>query len=230
MSLFKRVGDNIRANLNALLDKAEDPVHLLTQYLRDMEEDMVDAENGVARQLAVAKRFKAQHEDAAAMVKKRESQAMEALEKGREDLARKALEDKKLHLAKSEDYLAQFEKNQQVAENLKSQLRDMKDAYEQLKARKDSLLARIETAKAQKHIQALSVGIIGGAVKNDARRGFERMEEKVLQMESEVQVVEDLKNSGQSLDAELAALSNGDIERELAELKERLKKTTPSSD
>lgn len=230
MSLFKRVGDNIRANLNALLDKAEDPVHLLTQYLRDMEDDMVDAENGVARQLAVTKRFKAQHEDAAAMVKKRESHAMEALEKGREDLARKALEDKKLHQAKAEDYLTQFEKNQQVAENLKSQLREMKDAYEQLRARQDSLVARIETAKAQKQIQALSVGIIGSAVKNDARRGFEKMEEKVLQMEAEVQVAEDLKSSGQSLDAELAALGNGDIERELAELKERVRKNTPSGD
>lgn len=230
MSLFKRVGDNIRANLNALLDKAEDPVHLLNQYLRDMEDDMVDAENGVARQLAVAKRFKAQHEDAAALVEKREGQAMEALEKEREDLARKALEDKKLHQAKAEDYLAQFEKNQQVAENLKSQLREMKDAYEQLRAKKDSLIARLETAKAQKHIQTLSSGIAGGAVKNDARRGFERMEEKVLQMEAEVQVGEDLKGSGKSLDAELAALGNGDIDRELAELKERLKQNKSSHD
>jgi len=61
MGLFKRVSDNIRANLNSLLDKAEDPEKMLDQYLRDMEEDIADAEGAVARQLAVA--CKSQYND-----------------------------------------------------------------------------------------------------------------------------------------------------------------------
>jgi len=85
MGLFKRVSDNIRANLNSLLDKAEDPEKMLDQYLRDMEEDIVDAEAAVARQLAVAWKFKAQWDDALAMVEKREAQAIEALKKDREE-------------------------------------------------------------------------------------------------------------------------------------------------
>ncbi len=97
MSLFKRINDNIRANLNALLDKAEDPAKLLNQYLMDMEDDIVDAESAVARQLVVVHKFKSQHEETSELVAKRETQAMEALQQGREDLARRALEDKLLH-------------------------------------------------------------------------------------------------------------------------------------
>mgnify|MGYP000350873285 CR=1 FL=1 len=95
MGLFKRIGDNIRANINSLLDRAEDPVKMLEQYLRDMEDDIVDAEAAVVKQAAVAKRFETQYREAVAMVEKREAQALQALEQEREDLARRALEDKK---------------------------------------------------------------------------------------------------------------------------------------
>ncbi|HBQ27018.1 MAG TPA: phage shock protein A, partial [Syntrophomonas sp.] len=90
MSLFKRINDNIRANLNALLDKAEDPAKLLNQYLMDMEDDIVDAESAVARQLVVVHKFKSQYEETSELVAKREAQAMEALQQDREDLARRA--------------------------------------------------------------------------------------------------------------------------------------------
>jgi len=218
MGLFKRIGDNIRANLNALLDQAEDPVRMLEQYLRDMEDDIGDAESAVARQLAVVRKFQAQYKEASAMVDKRESQAMEALEKGREDLARKALEDKKLHQARAEDYRAQYEKCSDMAEKLKSQLGEMKDEFERLRAKKDSLVARVRAAKAQKEVH----GLLGGFGKDGARRGFERMEEKVLQAEAEAEVAAGIMAEDRSLDLELSRLGNDDIDRELEELRQRL--------
>lgn len=218
MSLFKRISDNIRANLNSLLDKAEDPEKMLDQYLRDMEDDIADAEGAVAKQMVVVRRLKAQFEDASALVEKREAQAMEALKKGREDLARKALEDKRLHMARAEDYKAQFDNGEAAEERLKAQIREMKDEYQKLRARRDTLVARANAAKAQKEMQ----GALGGFGRDGARRGFERMEEKVLQMEAEAHVAAHLSGGG-SLDDELAALGGADIDRELAELKERLK-------
>jgi phage shock protein A len=220
MGLFKRISDNIRANLNAMLDRAEDPEKMLNQYLRDMEDDIADAEGAVAKQLVVVRKFKAQYEDASAMVDKREAQAVEALEKGREDLARKALEDKKLHHVRAEDCRTQFESSETTAERLKSQLSEMKDEYEKLRAKRDTLVARARSAEAQKGIH----GIVGGLGRDDARRGFDRMEDKVLQMEAEAHVAGELRRTGKNLDDELAALGNADIDRELEELKERLKK------
>lgn len=225
MSLFKRINDNIRANLNALLDKAEDPAKLLNQYLLDMEEDIIDAEGAVARQLVIVHKFKSQYEEAAALVAKRETQALEALQKDREDLARRALEDKALHKAKADDYLIQYENHRATADTLKSQLREMKDEYERLKARRDTLVARAEAAKAQKEIS----GMTGGFSKDNTRKGFDRMEEKVLHLEAEAQVVTESVSTVHDLDKELAALGGSEaVELELAALKEKLKNETSS--
>ena len=219
MSLFKRINDNIRANINALLDKAEDPAKLLNQYLMDMEDDIVDAESAVARQLVAVHKFKSQYEEAAEMVAKREAQAMEALQKDREDLARRALEDKALHKVRADDYKIQYEKSCATGEMLKSQLREMKDEYEQLKAKRDTLIARAEAARAQKEISSLT----GGIGKGKSRHGFERMEEKVMQMEAEAQVASETAGTSQALDKELEALGGSEnIDRELAEMKQKL--------
>lgn len=219
MSLFKRVNDNVRANLNALLDKAEDPVKLLNQYLLDMEDDIADMESAVARQLVVVHKFKAQHEDSSAMAQMRESQALEALREGREDLARRALEDKRRHAQRAEDYQGHWENAQSTADHLKGQLREMKDELERLRARRDTLVARTQAARAQKHMLNVSATF----QKDGARRGFDRMEEKVKTMEAEAQAVSELGEKEPSLDQELASLGQAaDIDRELEQLRKRL--------
>lgn len=220
MGLFKRISDNFKANLNALIDKAEDPVKLLEQYLRDMEDDIADAESAVAKQLAVVRKFQMQYEEAAAMAVKRQEQAVEALQKDREDLAKKALQDKKLHNARAEDYYSQYESSNATAVRLKNQLRQMREEYEKLKAKRDTLVARAQAAKAQKGIQ----GIMNGFAKNDSRRGFDRMEEKVLRMEAEADVAAEMNDRDTDLDEELSALGDEDIDKELAALKESLGK------
>ncbi len=221
MSLFKRIGDNIRANINSMLDKAENPIKMLEQYLRDMEDDIADAEVAVTKQIAVVKRFQKQYEDSQVMADKRETQALQALEQEREDLARRALEDKKLHQAKADDYKEQFEGSRETADKLKTQLREMKDEYEQMKAKKATLVARAEAAKAQKEINKVMTGF----GKDTARKGFERMEEKVNQAEAEAAASIELKSSGQDLDDELTSLgkNNNDVDTELARLKQKLK-------
>lgn len=222
MSLFKRIGDNIRANINALLDKAEDPVKMLEQYLRDMEDDIADAEVAVAKQIAIVKRFEASYKDAQAMADKRETQALQALEQAREDLARKALEDKKIHTSKANDYKAQYEQAREMADTLKRQLQDMKDEFEKMKAKKATLVARAEAAKAQRDINK----VMSGFGKDSARKGFERMEEKVLQTEAEAAAGLELRSKSRSLDDELAELGSGssEIDDKLARLKAKLNK------
>lgn len=218
MGLFRRISDNIRANLNSLLDKAEDPVVMLDQYLRDMEDDIAEAESAVARQLVLVYKFKSRNEEAAALVQKREKQALEALEKGREDLAIRVLEDKRVHTAKSEDYMAQYEESFNTAESLKAQLKEMKDEYDKLRSKRDTLVVRAQSAKARREIHS----IMGGLSKDDARRGFDRMEEKVLQMEAEAEVASELNAKSAELDAELDSLDDNSIEKELSKLKNRL--------
>jgi phage shock protein A len=92
MSIFKRIRDISAAAINDMIDKAEDPVKMLNQYLRDMEDDISDAEISVAKQIAIEKKFKHQYEEAQEMVDKRGEQAVKAMESENEDLARRALQ------------------------------------------------------------------------------------------------------------------------------------------
>jgi phage shock protein A len=218
MSLFKRLRNIAMANINDLLDKAEDPVKMLNQFLRDMEEDIAEAEAAVAKQIAIEKKLKQQVEESSEMVAKRENQALKALEAGNEDLARRALQDKKEHQAKLDDFTSQYENAKANADKLRAQLQEMKDEYGKMKNRKDALVARAEAAKAQKQInQAMS-----GFGQHNAAKGFERMEEKVLKMEAEAEASEDLRAGDRSLDDELESLERDSVDDELAALKARL--------
>jgi phage shock protein A len=218
MSIFKRIRDISSATINDLIDKAEDPVKMLSQYLRDMEKDIADAEVGVAKQISIEKRFKQQYDEAKEMVEKRSEQAVNALEAGNEDLARRALQDKKDHQEKADDYQVQYENAKSNADQLRRQLKEMKDEFIKLKNKKDTLTARAESAKAQKQInQAMS-----GFGKDNGAKGFERMNEKVLQMEAEAEASQDFKKANQSLDDELDAIGKDDVDDELAALKAKM--------
>lgn len=219
MGIFKRLRDLTMASINDLLDKAEDPVKMLNQFMRDMEEDIRDAEAAVAKQIAIEKKFKQQMDEAEDMVKRREEQALKALEQGNEDLARRALQDKKEHQLRFDELKQQHEVAKANADRLRSQLDEMRDEFNKMKTKKELLIARAEAAKAQKHInQAMS-----GFGTDNAAKGFERMTEKVLQLEAEAQASEELRSSNRSLDDELAQLDKNDgVEDELAALKAKL--------
>jgi phage shock protein A len=79
MALFKRLKDVTLANINAILDKAEDPEKMVDQYLRDMEDDLMDVEKAVATAIANKMKFEKKVQDEKEMVEKREQQAVTAL-------------------------------------------------------------------------------------------------------------------------------------------------------
>jgi phage shock protein A len=216
MGVFKRLRDITLASVNDLIDKAEDPVKLTDQYIRDMSEDIQDAEQAVAKQIAIGKRFKQQLDEAEEMVGKRGEQALKAMEQGNEDLARRALEDKKEHQSNVDQLKPQYDIASSNAEKLKEQLTEMKDQFLKMKSKRDMLAARHEAAKAQKNInKAMSSFNADGAA-----AGMDRMTEKVLQMEAEAQAGTELRDSSKGLDNELDALSKtSGVDDEFAALK-----------
>lgn len=219
MGIFKRLRDLTMASINDLLDKAEDPVKMLNQFLRDMEQDILDAETAVAKQIAIEKKFKQQLDEAEDMVNRRGEQAMKALEQGNEDLARKALEDKKEHQARFDQMKAQHEVAKTNADQLRIQLSEMKEEFGQMKNKRDLLVARAEAAKAQKQINQT----MSGFGRDNASKGFDRMNERVLQMEAEAEASKDIRSSSRTLDDELSQLDKtGGVEDELAVLKAQL--------
>lgn len=217
--LFKRMKTVVSSELNSMLDKAEDPVKMLDQFMREMGEDIRDVEAAVAKQIANEKILKRKLDDNKAMINKRQEQAEQALEADKEDLARRALQNKKEYEEQANVLKESWEHALKDTEQLKSKLDEMKSEYHQMKLKKDSLKARAESAKTKTKVNHTMSAIGGDA----SKQGFERMEERVIQYEAEAETSEDLSRESHTLDDEFAELDN-DIEDELAELKKSLGK------
>jgi len=217
---FSRMKTVVSSEWNAMLDKAEDPVKMLEQFMRDMEDDIHEAEQAVAKQIASEKMLKRKANDAEAMVEKRQKQAEEAIEADNEDLARRTLESKQENGKQAEVLLESWEKAKQDTDSMKDKLNEMKKEYTQMKAKKDSLKARAENAKTRTKMNR-TLSSIGS---DRSRQGFERMEEKVLQYEAEAETSEDFSHVSRSLDQEIENLSESPVDKELEDLKKRKNK------
>ncbi|ASS64902.1 MULTISPECIES: PspA/IM30 family protein [unclassified Paenibacillus] len=221
MSLFKRLRDLTLSNVYSLIEKAEDPVKMTDQYIRDMADDLEDAEKAVAAQIALEKRFKKQYEEQEALVQKRNEQAHLAVQNGNVDLARRALEEKKSAEAKRDEFKTAYDSNKASADNLREKLGQMQKQLADLKSKRETLVARANAAKAQVDINRT----MNGFGNDTAMAGLKRMEEKVLQMESQAEASNVLNDKGKSLDEEFEALGKDKaVEDELAALLKQYEK------
>ncbi|MEK5057550.1 phage shock protein A [Paenibacillus sp. FSL H7-0326] len=215
MSFFKRLRDVTMSNLNALIDKAEDPIKLTDQYIRDMQEDLEDAEKAVASQIALEKKFKALYEEQEALVKKREEQAHTAAKAQNIDLARRALEEKKNAEAKLTEYKTSYEQNKAAADNLRSKLEEMRKQLAEMKSKRETLVARYNAAKAQTEINKA----MNDFSSDSATAGLKRMEDKMLQAEALAEASNEMNKKDKSLDEEFENLGKDQaVEDELAAL------------
>jgi phage shock protein A len=217
MGFFDRLSRLLRANLNDLVSKAEDPAKILDQSVADMQSDLIKLRQAVATAIASQKRIQNQAEQAESQSRTWYERAELALRKGEEDLAREALSRRKTYQDTATALGNQLSSQSGQVEALKKSLLALESKIAEAKTKKDMLKARSQAARAQEQLQS-AVGRLGT---NSSMAAFEQMEEKVLQQEARSQAAAEL--AGADLDSQFAALEGGsDVDDELAALKNRL--------
>ena len=154
MGILDRVSTILRANINALLDQAEDPELVLTQILSDMKDAIAQARTQVAEMIAQEKLFQGDMEKNQAQAPEWARKAELALGRGSEELAKEALRRKVDYDRNASSYMQQLIAQQQVVTKLKSDLNALQSKYDSAMRNRESMIARHKAAMAQQKIAA----------------------------------------------------------------------------
>jgi len=216
MALMERVSTLVRANLNDLIDKAEDPEKMLKQVILDMENQLMQVKTQVAISIAdlhlLEKRKKENEDKVAEWMRKAEL----AVDKKQDDLARAALERHKSYQAMAESFTQQIEDQRTQVESLKSALRKLEQKLAEAEAKVELLVAQHRRTRAAG--KAADAEMAMGDRSKIAT--FDRMKHKVERSEAVGQAKAAL--AGEDIDDRFAKLEKEEeIERLLAEIKQR---------
>lgn len=211
MELFDRVSRLLRSNLRSWLDQPEDPELLLEQQVENLQQDLIRLRQAVAAAIATQKRCERQFQQALALAEQWQHRAHIALQRGDEVLARSALAHRQPHLEQVRVLQGQLDHQRRTILELKRNMRALEIKVAEARARKDLFVARARAAEAGRNLHQLlrQVNV------NDPASAFERMAEKVDQLEAEAAAIADLDASDALEQKFLALERNDEIETQL---------------
>ena len=217
MGIFSRFTDIVNANINVLLDKAEDPEKMVRLIIQEMEETLVEVRTRSARLIADKKDLGRRIERLQSEAAEWDSRAEMALSKEREDLARAALKEKTVTMETATAIEVELEQVDINLEKLSGDISQLQQKLVDAKTRQKALIIRSKTATSRIDVrrQLHDVDI------EEAMSRFDRFERKIDILEGEVEAYD----LGQrNLAEEIADLESDEkVDAELARLKARMK-------
>jgi len=214
MGIFTRFRDIVSSNINAMLDKAEDPEKLIKLMIREMEDTLVDLKASCAGIMAERKKMERRLQELTLRENQWDGRARLAVEKGRDNLARDALIEKRRFTLMVASIEAELMENSNLVSRYQDDIRQLEGKLGQAREKQRLLVQRHVRArqakKAQEEIRRMD--------NYETITKFEQLENRIERMEAEA----DLVNFGRepSLDDEFEGLAaDDDIEAELASMK-----------
>ena len=220
MGIFSRMGDIINSNLNAMIDKAENPEKIARLIIQEMEDTLVEVRTDAARNIAERKELGRKADAYKNRAGEWAAKAELALSKDREDLARGALQAKQQAENMSEVVLSEIDVLDEAVAKADLDLAKLQSKLDEARAKHKALTMRGAVAKNQiKMRSAMTDNKVG-----DALARYERMERKVDELEAHVEAFD--LGAGESLESQFAELEANDaIDAELEALKASLNKS-----
>ena len=219
MGMFSRINDIVQANINAMLDKAEDPEKIIRLIIQEMEETLVEVRTDAARYIAQQKTLNRHIDATSKQVNGWQDKAQLAMNNDKESLAKAALVEKQKYVAKltsleeQQAHLSEtIEKIQQDTSRLNTKLAEAKAKQKTLVQRKNTAQTRLKVKQADHESKI-----------DDAMMRFENYQQRIDYLEAQVDAYDLSKSSeASSLQAQFDAMENDEtIEKELAELKKK---------
>ncbi len=217
MGIFTRFRDIVSSNINAMLDKAEDPEKLIKLMIREMEDTLVEIKASCAGVMANSKKVQRELDDVQSQEGYWKEKAELAVNKGRDDLAREALMEKRRYSDRGDALKKELIGCDSLVEQYQDDIRQLEDKLGTAREKQRILVQRHIHANGKKRAQQE----IRRMESTEAIIKFEELENRIERMEAEA----DLVNFGRkpTLEGELDTLVLDDqIEKELENLKSSL--------
>ncbi|MBP3569297.1 MAG: PspA/IM30 family protein [Lachnospiraceae bacterium] len=225
MGIIARFRDIMAANINALLDKAEDPEKMIDQLMRDLVDDLADVKKETAGIIATEKSAKREMDECTKEIADLTTYATKAVQAGNDDDARKFLSEKATLTSKLTGLTEAYNLAKQNADNMRAMHDKLVKDIEELESRREMIKGKMAVAKTQKKINEMTGSAISNA--NDSIAAFERMEAKANKMLDEAEALAELNKGADTKIEDLKSkysAADSDVEAELAALKAGLNK------
>lgn len=220
MGLFKRAADLIRANLNELLDNAEDPEKMINLYLEDAHEHLSEARIAVHTAITAEKTLQMQSDQASSEVVSWQKRAELAASQGKDNLARDALTRKKSAEQRLNGLKTPFEQAKAQANKVRHDLGLLEERIQEAENNRTVLVARAQAARAMKK----TADAVSSISSHDPTAVMSSMEGKIQRMEAEAAASAEMVDAdSSSSEKEFQELESGSsVEDELAALKKKV--------
>lgn len=219
MGVFTRFRDIISSNINAMLDRAEDPEKLISLMIREMEDTLVEMKASCAGIIASSKRIEREIEEVNVAIKVWKDRADLAVSKGRDDLAKEALMEKRRHSERSKALDRERGDHRELIEQYHQDIGQLEDKLKSARDKQRSLVHRhghaIKKRRAQEEIRRMDT--------SETFFKFDELEKRIDRMEAEADLVNSLRKP--TLEARFEHLIvDEEIEKELRIMKSNPKR------
>lgn len=217
MSIFSRVRDLLSANINAMLDSAEDPEKMADEYLRQLNNELYEAKTNVASSMADATKLNTKEAQYTAETEQWARKAEAALRAGDEALAKAALARKVQAQKLAQQYTEQSDAQEQQVEALQQALVQLETRIAETRAKKELIVAKKNRAQTQEAIQRTVRGLGDISAMDKLDQLEERVDDRLAKADAMA------KLEGDTLESKFRDLErDSEVDSELAELKKKL--------
>ncbi|KAI3956499.1 hypothetical protein MKW92_024775 [Papaver armeniacum] len=215
MNLFNRFARVVKSYVSSIISSFEDPAKIIEQAVLEMNDDLAKMRQATAQALAAQKRLETKQKAAQQASEDWYRRAQLALEKGDEDLAREALKRRKSYADNATSLKAELDRHKKVVDTLVPNMKLLESKIQEAKLKKDNLIFRYQSAEFATKVSEM----LGNLNASSALSAFDKMEEKVMVIESQAEALNQLTTD--DLEAKFACLDSS-TDDDLANLKKEM--------